>query len=119
MKIAIPTEGNNLDTAISKLFGRAPFILFYNTVTKESEFLDNTAVSTIGGAGTRVAEVIADHGVKALLTEHCGENAMKALNRAEVLIYKAIPGTVRQNIEAFELEQLVLLNSFSSGFQEN
>lgn len=119
MKIAIPTEKNNLDATISKLFGRAPYILFYNTVTKESEFLDNNAVSINGGAGTRVAEVIADHGTKALLTEHCGENAMKALSRAEVLIYKAIPGTARQNIEAFESEQLELLKSFSSGFKDN
>ncbi|MHB8963963.1 MAG: NifB/NifX family molybdenum-iron cluster-binding protein [Saccharofermentanales bacterium] len=116
MRIAIPAKADHLDSAICESFGRAPYILLYNTVTKESEFLDNSAVASQGGAGIRVAQVIADHGTKALLTPRCGENAEKLLRRAEVLVYQSIPGTVRQNIEAFESDKLVLLNSFHSAF---
>ncbi|MHB1454616.1 MAG: NifB/NifX family molybdenum-iron cluster-binding protein [Saccharofermentanales bacterium] len=116
MRIAIPTDEKHLDSAICQSFGRAPYILLHNTVTKESEFLDNSAVASQGGAGIRVAQVIADHGVQALLTPRCGENVEKLLRRAEVLVYQAIPGTARQNIEALVTEQLSLLGTFHSAF---
>lgn len=116
MKIAIPTEEKSLDSNVCPSFGRTPYFLFYNTTTKESYYLDNSAVSSQGGAGIKAAQVIADHGVKALLTPRCGENAETVLSKAEVLIYKTIPGTVRQNIDAFVSDELVLLNEFHKGF---
>ena len=81
-----------------------------------SYYLDNSAVASQGGAGIRAAQVIADHGVKALLTPRCGENAEEVLRKSEVLIYKSIPGTVQQNIDAFAAEQLILLSDFHPGF---
>ena len=116
MRIAIPTEEKNMGANISQSFGRTLYILFYNTVTKENEFLDNSAVVSQGGAGIRLAQVITDHGIKALLTPRCGENVEKLLRRAEVLIYQSISGTAQQNIEAFESDHLVLLSSFHSAF---
>jgi predicted Fe-Mo cluster-binding NifX family protein len=116
MKIAIPTEDKSMNAAVYESFGRAPYILLYNTITKESEFLDNSAVVAQGGAGVRVAQVVADNGIKALITMRCGENAEKVLSSAEVIIYKAIQGTVKQNIEKFISEELYLLDGFHEGF---
>lgn len=116
MKIAIPVDEQNLESGVCPSFGRAPYFLFYNTDTKESYYLDNSAVASQGGAGIRAAQVIADHGVKALLTSRCGENAEEVLRKSEVLIYKSIPGTVQQNIDAFVAEQLILLSNFHPGF---
>lgn len=116
MKIAIPVDDKSLESSVCPSFGRAPYFLFYNSVTKENYFLDNSAVASQGGAGIRVAQVIADHGVKVLLMPRCGENAEKVLSNAEVLIYKSIPGTAQQNIDAFLAEQLVLLSDFHPGF---
>ena len=116
MKIAIPVDEQNLDSGVCPSFGRAPYFLFYNTDTKESYYLDNSAVASQGGAGIRAAQVIADHGVKALLTPRCGENAEEVLRKSEVLIYKSIPGTAQQNIDAFIAEKLILLSDFHPGF---
>lgn len=116
MKIAIPVDEKSLQSNVCASFGRAPNFLFYNTVTKESYYLDNTAVASQGGAGIRAAQVIADHGVKALLTPRCGENAEKVLSNAEVLVYKSIPGTAQENIDTFLNEQLNLLSDFHAGF---
>ena len=116
MKIAIPVDEQSLSSSVSPSFGRAAHFLFYNTNTKESYYLDNSAVVSQGGAGIRAAQVIADHGVKALLTPRCGENAEKVLSKSEVFIYKSIPGTAQENIDAFTAEKLVLLNDFHSGF---
>lgn len=116
MRIAIPAEDKSMNSNICESFGRTPYILLYNTITKESEFLDNSAVVMQGGAGIRVAQVVADNGIKALITLRCGENAEKVLSSAEVLIYKAIQGTVKQNIEKFISEELFLLDEFHEGF---
>ncbi len=116
MKIAIPTEDKSIKSKINDSLGRAPYFLIYSTVTKESEFLDNRAVVAQGGAGVRVSQVVADNGIKALITLRCGENAEKALSSAEVLIYKAIQGTLKQNIEKFIAEELYLLDVFHEGF---
>ena len=116
MKIAMPVDERNLESNICISFGRAPYFLFYDTVTNESYYLDNTAVASQGGAGIRAAQVIADHGVKALLTPRCGENAEKVLRNAEVLVYKSVPGTAQENIDAYSSEQLNLLSDFHAGF---
>ncbi len=116
MKIAIPVNEKNLESSVCLSFGRAPYFLFYNTDTKESYYLDNSAAVSQGGAGIKAAQVIVDHGARALLTPRCGENAEEVLLKSEVLIYKSISGTVQQNIDAFIAEQLTLLNDFHPGF---
>jgi len=40
-----------LNSSVSAHFGRAPYYLIYNTETKESVFIDNSASASRGGAG--------------------------------------------------------------------
>ncbi len=112
MKIVFPVSEKSDDANIYDSFGRAPFYLIYNTNSKEVDYLDHRAVVDQGGAGIRAAQVLADNGVKAIITLQCGEYAEKVLRNAEVLVYKAISGSVKQNIEAFINDQLNLLNEF-------
>lgn len=116
MKIALPAEQKRMDSSINDNYGRAPYFLIYNTVTKESEFLDNSAVLNQGAAGIRASQVIADLGVKALITPRCGENASNVLKNAEVLVYQSVPGTLENNINEFLSEKLHLLDDFHPGF---
>ena len=116
MKIAIPVDEKSIDAGVCPSFGRAPYFLFYETSTGENYFLDNSAMASQGGAGIRAAQVIADHGVRALLTPRCGDNAEQVLRKAEVLVYKSKPGTARENIDALKADDLSLLKSFHPGF---
>lgn len=116
MIVAIPTDEKSMDSGVCPSFGRAPYFLFYNTVTKECEYLDNAAVASEGGAGVRAAQVIADRGSKALLTPRCGENAQAVLTKAEVMVYKTIAGSARENLSAFAEDKLALLADFHPGF---
>ncbi len=116
MRIAIPTNEQSMDSEVCPSFGRAPYFLFFNSVTEETYFLDNSAVASQGGAGIRAAQVLADHGVNALITPRCGENAEEVLRKAEVFVYRAIPGTARQNIDALLENQISLLREFHPGF---
>ena len=116
MKIAIPVDDKNLESSVCPSFGRAPYFLFYNTATKEADFLDNGAVASQGGAGIKAAQAIVDHDAKALLTPRCGENAEDVLSKCGITIYKTIAGSAQQNIDAFVADQLVMLKDFHPGF---
>jgi predicted Fe-Mo cluster-binding NifX family protein len=109
-------DEQSLNASVSLSCGRAPHFLFYNTVSKEHYFLDNRTVASRGGAGIRVAEVIADHGVKVLLAQRCGKSVEEALRKTEVLVYNAISGSAGENLEAFVNEKLALLHEFHEGF---
>ena len=67
----------NLESSVCVSFGRVPYFLFFNNMRKKNYYLDNTALAPRGVAGIRAAQVIADHGVKALPTLRSGENAKK------------------------------------------
>ncbi len=71
-----------------RLFGRAPYFMIYDTETKKSDFLDNSAAASTGGAGIKVAQAIVDSKANALLTPRCGENAADVLKAADIKIYK-------------------------------
>lgn len=115
MKIAIPVEEKSMEITVYQSFGRAPYFLIYNTITKEKEFLDNSAIISQGGAGIRASQIIADLGVRAIITPRCGENADKTCRNAEVVVYKCISGTVQQNIEAFINNELSALDETHPG----
>lgn len=116
MKIAIPVSEKNLESEVYPSFGRAPYFLFHNTLTKETYYHDNKDVASQSGAGIRAAQVIVDNSAEALVTPHCGENAKGILCKSEVLIYKSDPGTAQQNIDALIDERLILLRDFNPGF---
>lgn len=114
MKIALPVNEKSIEANFHDSFGRAPYYLLYNTNSKEVDFLDHRAVAIQGGAGVRAAQVLADHGVRAIITPQCGENAEKILRNAEVLVYKSIAASIRENIDAFLKDQLSLLYEFKT-----
>jgi predicted Fe-Mo cluster-binding NifX family protein len=116
MKIAIPVDNKTLDTNICVSFGRAPYFLVYDTETKESAFIENTAATSPGGAGIKAAQMIVDNKAAALLTPRCGQNAADVLNAAGIKIYKTIAGSAQDNIDAFTDGNLYLLDDFHAGF---
>ena len=116
MKIAIPVDEKTMETSVCASFGRAPYFLIYDTETKESVFIDNSAASSTGGAGIKAAQIIVDNKANALLTPRLGENAAEVLKPAEIKIYKTITGSAKDNIDAFIDGKLPLLDEFHAGF---
>lgn len=119
MKIALPTNENNMEAGVCMSFGRAPFYLFYNTETKESRFVENSAANSQGGAGIKAAQTIADEGTQAMLTPRCGENAANVLKAAKIKIYRTISDNIMQNINAFVGGSLPELANIHAGFHNH
>ena len=116
MKIAIPVDEKTMETSVCASFGRAPYFLIYDTETKESVFLDNSAAASQGGAGIKAAQTVVDSQVGALLTPRCGENAAEVINAARIKIYKTNSNSIKDNIAAFEAGKLSLLDEIHAGF---
>lgn len=116
MKIAMPVDDKSMETTVCQSFGRTPYYLIYDTESKESVFLDNSAVASQGGAGIKAAQTIVDSRVSALLTPRCGENAAEVIKAADIKMYKTINDSIKDNIDALNAGKLSLLEDIHPGF---
>lgn len=99
MKIAISSNGKDLNSQIDPRFGRCAYFLIIETDDMAFEVFDNENLNTGGGAGIQSAQFVASKGAKAVITGNCGPNAVRTLSAAGVELYTGQVGTV---VEAME-----------------
>ncbi|MDF2564122.1 MAG: dinitrogenase iron-molybdenum cofactor biosynthesis protein [Massilibacillus sp.] len=116
MKIAMPVNDKSMESCVGNTFGRTSYFLVYDTETKESIFVDNSAAASQGGAGIKAAQTVVDSQVEALITPQCGENAAKVIQASNIKIYKIINDSIQDNINAFKHGELSLLEKIHGGF---
>lgn len=119
MKIIIPVESKNEDTLICPSFGRAPFFMIFDTDSKKTDFIENSAANSQGGAGIKAAQILVDSGAKVLITYRCGQNASDVLNTGGIEIYKAETGSINENIQKYKEEKLSVLVDIHPGFHNH
>ena len=119
MKIAIPVDDKSMETSVCQSFGRTPYFLIYDTESKDSVYLDNSAAASQGGAGIKAAQTIVDNNVSALLTPRCGENAAEVIKAADIKIYKTVNDSIMDNIDALNNGKLSLLVDIHAGFHNH
>ncbi|MGC7871244.1 NifB/NifX family molybdenum-iron cluster-binding protein [Desulfosporosinus sp. SYSU MS00001] len=116
MKVAIPVNDKSMEASVSESFGRTPYYLIYDTDSKESVFLDNSAIASQGGAGIKAAQIVVDHGVNALITPRCGENAAEIIQAANIKLFKTINDSIKDNLAALIEGKLAILEEIHAGF---
>jgi predicted Fe-Mo cluster-binding NifX family protein len=102
MKIAITTSGPTLDDQVEVRFGRAPYYLFVDLETMEYETVSNPNVAAGGGAGIQSAQLMADHGARAVLTGNCGPNAFQVFGAAGIEVIVGVSGRAREAVNQFK-----------------
>ena len=101
MKIAITSQGQDLDSQVDPRFGRAAYILIVDTVHDGVEVLDNSEnINAFKGAGIQAAAMVSRKGAEVLLTGYCGPNAYKTLQAAGVKVVNDVSGKVNAAVEA-------------------
>jgi len=112
MKIAITSQGKDLDSQVDPRFGRAAYILIVDSVDEKVEVLDNSEnVNAFKGAGIQAAAMVGDSGAEILLTGFCGPNAFKTLAAAGVNVANDASGSVRDALEAFKTGKMSFADS--------
>lgn len=119
MRIAIPVDGQNVDTSICISFGRAPFFMFYDGETKQYRFLENTAASSQGGAGIKAAQLLVDNGVNVLVTPRCGQNAADVLTAVGIKLFKSNGKSAEKTVEEYLSGNLESLLEIHAGFHNH
>jgi len=106
MKIAISSSGQDLAAQLDPRFGRCRYFLIIETDTMSFEVFDNDNATLGGGAGIQSAQFIAAKGAKALITGHCGPNAVQTLSAAGVQVYVGQAGALQGLVAYFKNGQL-------------
>ncbi len=112
MKVAITAQGQTLDDAVDPRFGRAKHFLIVDTESEETTAVDNAQnLNAPQGAGIQAAQTVAQSGVEAVLTGHCGPKAFRTLQAAKIAIYTGATGTARETLAAFQAGTLSAANA--------
>ena len=100
MKIAVMSMGNSKESLIGKKFGRAPYLIIFNTDNNLYEAIENSGEQSKHGAGPETAELIIENGVDLLLTGEIGVKAYSVLTKARIAIKLiSTKGTVKAAIK--------------------
>lgn len=106
MKIAISSLGDNINSNVNPRFGRCEYFIIYDTDTEKSMSVENGGRLSSGGAGIATAKMVADLGVKAVITGFVGPKAFAALKAAGIKMYSDAQGTVAEVIELYKQNKL-------------
>ncbi|HMB65361.1 MAG TPA: NifB/NifX family molybdenum-iron cluster-binding protein [Patescibacteria group bacterium] len=83
MKIAIASQDKTPQAQTAPNAGRAPYYLIFNDGELE-EAMENPFVQGGGGAGPKVAQMLADRGVEKVFLEQLGSNMEMALQDKKI-----------------------------------
>ncbi len=102
MKVAVTAAGRGLDAMVDPKFGRCRAFVVVETDDMSLESVENEARARGGGAGIQAAKLMAEKGVKTVLTGSCGPNAHQTLTAAGIDVVVGCEGTVAEAIERFK-----------------
>ena len=104
MRIAITSEGKELNAKLDPRFGRSAYFIIVDPETMAFEGVENSQnLNLPQGAGIQAGKTVADNKVDVLITGHCGPKAFKVLQGAGVKIVTGAGGTVADAIAQFNI----------------
>jgi len=107
MKIAITSQGQQLNSPLDPRFGRAKYFLVVDTDSGDFTAVDNSQnLNAAQGAGVQAGKKVVDLGVEAVVTGHVGPKAFATLHAAGVAVYTGASGTVAEAVEQFKTGRL-------------
>jgi len=110
MKVAVSTNGRDIDSPIDPRFGRCAYFLMVETDDMNFEVFDNQSIALSGGAGIQSAQFISSKGAKAVITGNCGPNAVQTLTAAGIEVFLGNTGIVREALQRFKNGELTSTN---------
>ena len=113
MKIAIASNGVNLDSQASSVLGRCSHLILVDGGDrdfKDIKVIPNPAVNEGGGAGIKTARIMGNEKVDVIISGSVGPNAFEVLKQLEITMYKMVPGTVEENLTLLLQDKLEKLN---------
>jgi len=107
MKLAVTSQGPDLDSAVDPRFGRAKCFIVFDTESNMLSVADNKQnLNAPQGAGIQAGRNVVELGVQAIITGHVGPKAFATLQAGNVAVFTGAEGTVAEAIDQFKAGQL-------------
>ncbi|MCJ7617064.1 MAG: NifB/NifX family molybdenum-iron cluster-binding protein, partial [Desulfobacterales bacterium] len=106
MKIAVSSNGKDLNSQIDPRFGRCTYFLIVNTDDMSFEAFENKGIPLSNGAGIQAAKFVISNGAKVVLTGNCGPKAAQMLSMGGVELFDGQTGSVKKAIEKYNSNNL-------------
>ena len=107
MKVAITSQGRDMNSAVDSRFGRAKYFIVVDTETGEFSAHDNSQnLNAVQGAGIQAGRNVVALGVEAVITGNTGPRAFATLQAGGVKVYIGATGTVAEAVEQFKAGRL-------------
>ena len=113
MKVAVTSEGPNLQDAVDPRFGRAAGFILVDLDTMSTQYVDNGDGQNMAqGAGIGAAEKMAAAGAEVVLTGFVGPKAFQALQTAGIQVGQDLAGmTVAEALERYKSGQVSMASA--------
>ena len=107
MKVAITSQGADINSAVDPRFARAKCFVVVDTETGDFAVHDNTQnLNALQGAGIQTSRNIIDLGVEAVITGSVGPRAFATLQAGGVKVHVGADGAVAEALERFKAGEL-------------
>lgn len=112
MKIMVSSFSETPNAQANPRFGRADWLILFNTENKTEKSFPNPASSQSGGAGVAAAQFVVDQKADVVISGHFGPNAASVLSTAgiKMILFSDEQQTCQQLVSAFqqgELEEFI------------
>ena len=102
MRVAVTTNGNDLEAQIDSRFGRAPKFLVVDTETQQFEVIANTqSLDLAQGAGIQSAQNLLPYKPDVVLTGNCGPKAFRVLQAAGIKVAVGVKGRIADAVKDY------------------
>jgi len=102
MILLISSQGQTLESPIEHRFGRCPWLIKYDTETKESQALPNPGGRQSGGAGVAAAQFVIDQSADVVVSGDFCPNAANALGASNIAMIR-FPDNVSKINDVLEM----------------
>ncbi|MGB2762618.1 MAG: NifB/NifX family molybdenum-iron cluster-binding protein [Minisyncoccales bacterium] len=115
-KILITSNGSDLNSQVSPVFGRCQYFLIVDEKGKLEKAIPNAGIQAIRGAGIAAAQTVVSQGATLVITGNVGPNAFAVLQQSGVKLYNGVGMTVQEALDRFKDNKLTEITTSAGRF---
>jgi len=102
LKIAVSSEGTDLEARVARKFGTAPYFAIIDPDSNYLEVVPNPGASSQRGAGMQAVVLAVSKGIQTVLTGYCSPVARRQLEANGIEVLSDLSGTVKEVVKQYQ-----------------
>ena len=107
MKVVVSARGKDLESLLDPRFGRAPYLLFYDTEVDQLEVIDNNSANQLAhGAGIQTAQSVLDKRPDLVVSGNFGPKAAQVLQAGSIKLATCPVVTISEVLDLVKADKV-------------